>query len=52
MLLVDNGFATTCEIAIGDKEKGYIKKLYDSGLQKIIDEKQRQLDAWFALKNK
>ena len=26
----------------------YIQKLYDSGLQKIMDEKQRQLDEWVA----
>lgn len=26
----------------------YIQKLYDSGLQKVMDEKQRQLDEWLA----
>lgn len=28
----------------------YIQKLYDSGLQKVLDEKQRQLDEWLASK--
>lgn len=26
----------------------FIQKLYDAGLQRVIDEKQRQFDAWLA----
>ena len=26
----------------------FVQKLYDAGLQRVIDEKQRQLDLWLA----
>jgi len=29
----------------------YVQKLYDAGVQRIIDEQQRQLEAWVALQN-
>ena len=45
------------DVAFGviDVDQGiadFNKALYDAGLQRVIDEKQRQLDEWLANKDK
>ncbi len=46
-----NEYVPTLECGFGDEAlyEAFIDKLYDSGVQKIIDEYQKQLDEWLAL---